>query len=108
MNYEVITSYDDWTIFKMHNKYFVDDGEDIKEVELIEKLEANENDKNDFVDLRCDFNGQTDDFQYYVGFNYKNPWHKVEDGLPPKRGYYLLLFDTHDINAGFLEEKHLL
>lgn len=104
MDYEVIASYKDWTIFKSNGKYYVNDGEDIKEVEPVKKVPSADYDK-DVVDFYCDFSGMTDDFQYCMGFNYKNPWNKVEDGLPSKRGYYLLLFNTHEINAGFFRGK---
>lgn len=67
IKFNAVVSYQDWTVFTYKGKYYVVNEEEIIPVVLDKKVKV---DKTvDVVDLGCDYNGQSDDFQYYLGFN---------------------------------------
>lgn len=70
IEFDAIMSYDDWTIFKYNGKYYVAD-EDIHQVVLASKCKSEEcgDDDKDIVDFCNDYCGESDDGQWYLGFD---------------------------------------
>lgn len=72
IRFDVIMSYDEWTIFEDGGKYYIADYMGIREVYLTKVVERNEDNKYltpDTVCGICDYCGESDDLQYYLGFN---------------------------------------
>lgn len=72
IEFDAVMSYDDWTIFRYKDKYYVADEFEIKEVELFKKTKAvSQEEFDETVNLGCDYCGQSDDMEYYLWFNLK-------------------------------------
>lgn len=72
IKFDAVMTYDDWTIFTYNNKYYVADEDGIYEVVLVKKVKAESSeDIEDGLDYGCDYFGQSDDFEYYLGFDIK-------------------------------------
>lgn len=70
--YPVVT-YDDWIVSEDGNgKYYVKDMDEdfISEVELVYKEPSN--DIENIIDFGGNYDGETDDFQWFVSFKIKN------------------------------------
>lgn len=70
VEFDAIMSYDDWKIFKYKDKYYVAD-DDIRQVILVSKCKPEEynSDDKDVVDFGNDYCGESDDSQWYLGFD---------------------------------------
>lgn len=66
IKFDAVMTYDDWTVFKYKDKYYVANEDEIKEVVLVKKMEAEDyyaNEDYDVVDFGCSYNGESDDMQ---------------------------------------------
>lgn len=70
VKFDMIMSYDDWKIIKYKGKYYVVD-DDIRQVILVSKCKPEEydGDNEDVVDFDDDYCGESDDGQWYLGFD---------------------------------------
>ena len=70
LEFDAIMTYDDWTVFRYRNKYYVANENGIQEVSLAKKVEAKE-DIKDIEDVvgPCNYYGQSDDLRFYLGFD---------------------------------------
>lgn len=69
IEFESIVTYDDWIIFEYKNNFYACDNDGIFKVNLKYKVPSNAYDENDSFYYECDYNGESDDLQYYLGFN---------------------------------------
>lgn len=70
INFDAVMTYDDWTIFRFKNRYYVAD-DDIREVTLVSKCKPEDytGDDPDVIWLDADYCGESDDGKWYLGFD---------------------------------------
>ena len=101
INFDAIMTYDDWTIFKYGNKYYVaDDG--IYEVELVSKCKPEDykGDDPDAVELDADYCGESDDMCWYLGFDKVN--NKEEKTTAEDMNFNAVIDNGTNIDMGMI------